>query len=372
MNRTRHVKRGDKFLPDVSLSELEQMRRKEPHGKTRTMLQAAVCRKKGETRSTISNGIGVTISTMHDWLLRLEEGGLERRHDRKSPGRPCRLSDAQMASLDKDIDKDPKESGFSRDTWTARLAGRHIMNAFGIKYSDSGALKLTRRMNFSVRGARLVPYNSATAEELEEYVEETVRQAKEHDRNGFKIVFLDFAGFADSPASRRGIRCRGGRDTIKTNYSKKTVKVAGALGKGTLDIQFHERANTESVTALLEYLRRKHGKVYAIMDNAGAHTSKDMERYIESTKGDVVRRFLPPRTPQHNSIEVEWREPKRALSATFFGGFDELQKKIRQLLRSGEVAIVKLIDYVFKAIGPQKGPWKKARYIPVEPPVCTA
>ena len=91
------------------------------------------------------------------------------------------------------------------------------------------------------------------------------------------------------------------------------------------------------------------------MDNAGAHTSQEMNRYIENTKGDVVRRFLPPRTPQHNSIEVEWRELKEALSATFFGGFDELQKRIRQLLRSGEVAIAKLIHYVFEAIGPHRG-----------------
>ena len=100
-----------------------------------------------------------------------------------------------------------------------------------------------------------MPYNSATAKDLAEYVEETVRQVREYDRNGFKIVFIDFAGFADSPASRRGIRRRGGRDTVKTNCSKKTVKVAGALGRGTLDIQFHESANTGSAKALLEHLR---------------------------------------------------------------------------------------------------------------------
>ena len=199
MDRSKRVKRGDGFLPDIGLPELEQLHRGEPHGKTRTMLQAAMRRKKGEILESISNAIGVAISTVHDWLLRLEEGGLERRHDRKSPGRPCRLSDEQWAALDRDIDKDPTESGFFRDTWTGRLVARRILNAFGIRYSDSGALKLTRRMNFSVRGVRPVPYNSATAKDLAEYVEETVRQVREYDRNGFKIVFIDFAGFADSP-----------------------------------------------------------------------------------------------------------------------------------------------------------------------------
>ena len=96
MNRARHVKRGDGFLRDVSLSELEQIRSGEPHGKAKAMLQAAIHRKKGETLDAIPKAIGVATGTMHDWLLRLEEGGLACRHDCKSPGRPRRsLSDAQ-------------------------------------------------------------------------------------------------------------------------------------------------------------------------------------------------------------------------------------------------------------------------------------
>ena len=139
MNLTMHVKRGDKFLPDVSLSELEQTHRNEPHGKTKTMLHVAIRRKKGDILDTISKAVGIATSTIHDWLSRLEEGGLERRHDYKSPGRPCRLSEAQKKSLDKDIDQDPTKSGFSRGTWTARLVARHILNMFGIRYGDSGS-----------------------------------------------------------------------------------------------------------------------------------------------------------------------------------------------------------------------------------------
>ena len=34
---------------------------------------------------------------------------------------------------------------------------------------------------------------------------------------------------------------------------------------GTLDIQFHEKANSESVIMLLEYLRRRYRKIFAIL-----------------------------------------------------------------------------------------------------------
>ncbi len=141
---------------------------------------------------------------------------------------------------------------------------------------------------------------------------------------------------------------------------------------GTLDIQFHEKANSESVIALLEYLRRRYRGIFVILDNAAAHTSAAMREYIGRAGGDVVLWFLPPRTPQHNSIEVEWREIKRAISEAFFGRFDKLQERIRQLLRSGEVPIVKILDYVLNAARNQKGPWKRARPMPVEPPECAS
>ena len=45
-------------------------------------------------------------------------------------------------------------------------------------------------MNFSVRTARPVPYNSATKEELEKYVSRTIETVKRHDEERFKILFL--------------------------------------------------------------------------------------------------------------------------------------------------------------------------------------
>ena len=152
-------------------------------------------------------------------------------------------------------------------------------------------------MNFSVRTARPVPYNSATKEELEKYVNGTVEAVKRHDGERFKILFLDIAGAVDSPASKRGIRRRGGRDTVPINHSKKSVKIVGALGMGTLDIQFHEKANSESVIALLEHLRRRYGRIFVILDNAAAHTSTAMREYIERAGGGVVLWFLPPAHP---------------------------------------------------------------------------
>ena len=117
---------------------------------------------------------------------------------------------------------------------------------------------------------------------------------------------------------------------------------------------------------LLEYLRYRYDKMFVILDSAAVHTGKQMDDCIKSTKGDVVLRFLPPRTPQHNPIEIQWREIRRAVADIFFGRLDELQKRIRQLLHSGEVSIVKLFGYMQDALKNQNGPWHPPRIIPVD------
>ena len=167
----------------------------------------------------------------------------------------------------------------------------------------------------------------------------------------------------DAPSSTRGIRVKGGKDTVTINFSKKSIKIIGALGPGTLDIQFHQKTDADGVIALLEYLRYRYGKVFVILDDTAAHTGRQMDDYIKSTKGDVVLWFLPPRTPQHNPIEIQWREIRRAATDIFFGGLDELQKRIRQLLHSGEVPIIKLFGYMQDALKNQNGPWHPPQII---------
>ena len=92
-----------------------------------------------------------------------------------------------------------------------------------------------------------------------------------------------------------------------------------------------------------------------------------MDRYIESMGDDVVRRFLLPRIPQHTPIEIRWREIRRAIADIFFGGFDKMQKRVRQLLRSVEVPIVKLIGYMLEATGNQRRSWKAVRPMSINP-----
>ena len=64
----------------------------------------------------------------------------------------------------------------------AKMVARAIQDRFGATYGPGGALKLTARVNFSVRKARPVPYNTASPGEIDAYVGNTIKAIRRHAR----------------------------------------------------------------------------------------------------------------------------------------------------------------------------------------------
>ena len=343
------VKRGEEYLPGMQLSELEETYRRERPGKSRDRLQAAVLRKRGRTLKEIARTVGRGISTVHRWLYRMEREGLERRHDTKSPGRPRLLSPEQERTIEGDLDGTPRDSGFERGSWNGRMVARRILERFGVPYSSRSAIRLAHRLGFSVRKPRPAPYNSATPEEQREFIKKGRATAARWRAEGRMVVAVDAATLRDSPVSRKGIRRRGGRETVPVNYSKQSIHMIGALGDGTLELQFHDNLTAASYVDLVKHLHRRYGKEGIIADNAGALTGRDMRKCLDDTGGDVEILHLPPHTPQLNPIEVEWREIKAAIADIFFGGLDKMRDAIRRMIRNGEIPIVRMFDWLLAA-----------------------
>ena len=288
MPHAERVRCGDGFLPGVSLQDLQEMRDGERDPKARTILQTAIHRRTGLSLDRIVGAIGFVCSTMYGWLARLAAGGIERRHDRKSPGRPCRLDERQRVQLDGIIRESPERSGFHSDMWISRMVTGCIWKVFGVRYSSSGTLKLTDRMGFSVRKRRPVPQNTAGREEIEMYVKGAARKIVSFHRRGHTLFCLDACTIVNSPAPRYGILPRGERDTTCTSRSRRGVHVLGALGSESVELDYPENLKSEGVIAFLGRLHQKHGRILVILDNAGIHKSRAMGKYTAKVKVEIT------------------------------------------------------------------------------------
>ena len=133
----------------------------------------------------------------------------------------------------------PQACGYARGNWTAGLLARRIMNCLGGKCGASGLPGLVSQMGYSVRKPQPVPYNSASPEEQAEFREATRRDQMEYRKRGYKVLCFDACAKTDSPSARRGIRTRGGSDTVSTNHSKKSIRCRGCWGgdAGSSDVQ---------------------------------------------------------------------------------------------------------------------------------------
>ncbi len=342
---------AEAFLPDVTLLELITAYRREPSGRSRDRLQAAVMRKRGRSQGRIAGRLGRAQSAVSCWLRRMAAEGIAGRHDRRIPGRPCRLSGEQGEEVRRDLLGEPADCGFERGTWTAGLLAAHILRKFGVRYGRDGALALARRPGFSVRRAGPVHHMTATAEGERRYVGETTEAITRHARDGYGVVCADASALENGSSHARGLRAVGGTETVRVNFSKKTMKMIGAVGADSRRLHFCERAGSDDLVVLLETLRRHHGRVFVILDNAGARKSERIREYPEGAKGAVVLWYLPPCTPQHNPVEVLWREIKRAVAGRYFeGGFDQMRWSIIRMISGGEVCVPRLFGYMLDAI----------------------
>lgn len=346
MSQTVKTKIGEDYLPEYSIEGLKYMASKLQYGKPKLRVQAAILRKEGYKISKISNVLGVCYTTVRDWLIRLAGEGMCRIHDKPSPGRPCNLTDDETEQLELVIQNGPQICGYDKGVWTAKNLAKHIQEKFGKTYSVSGLLKMVSRLGFSVRKPRPIPHNSATPQEQEKFKEEVYQEQIEYQKQGYVVCCFDACAKTNSPTAKRGIRVRGGTDTVSTNYSKKSVQMLGILGDHTLDMMFSNSYKSEDTIRILEHARKKYGRIYCVMDNAGANKSATVKNYVKSTNGDVVVRHTLPYTPQVNPIELQWSSIKGFADGIYFENFEKMQQYIKTALKSGQIPVVKLQKYL--------------------------
>ena len=302
--------------------------------------------KSDNTLGEICGIAGRAAGTIHGRLRRLKREGLGRRHDKKSPGRRRSLTPKQGGAIKEDLGKPPSESGFERGSWNSKMLAKLIRDKFGIVCSRRTALRVAGRLGFSTRKPRPAPCNSATAEEQAQFVREREGAIARWKAEGRAIPSIHGTTLRDSPVSRRGLRPRGGRDTVCTNYSRKSINLIGAPGDGTPGLRFHENLKADSYIALLEFARRRHKKIGVIADNAGALAGRAMKEYLQGTNGAVQMIHLRPRTPQLNPIETEWRGVRAATADTFFGSLDKMRDVIIRMLHNREMPVVKTLEWL--------------------------
>ena len=322
---------GTAFMPGVSEKRLEKAARKENDKCAKFRLLACLDRKKGHSIRKISRDLKTAYSTIRDWLLRMRDRGLKGRLNARPRGRRAGLPLQIIRTVRRRLKRSPKKCGFETGSWQMDMVTEMIRKEFGVTVRARTLRRWLRRIGFSWRKGRYVPYRSVSKESQEEFKREVGGGVPEaRGRHG--RLCRGRGRDPKVPEPRLRVEADWGREQVRASFSRESVRIFGAMSQGELRIKIAESANSETFREFLEEIRRDHPRLFMVLDNASYHKSKAVREYVESIGGDVELEFLPPYTPQLNPVETVWRDLKRRLAGRFFRLLDELKAAITAIL----------------------------------------
>ena len=166
------------FLPNVSMTRLRNMQKKEKDPKAGLRLVVCIQRKQGKTIMEISDGLNVPRSTVTDWLRNIGKSGLNKRHDIKNKGAACKLTKRQLKALDRDLEAGPAAVGLGAGAWTIPLIRTHIKKRFHIEYHTRSVWDLVNRMGFAYVKPRPRDVRGASDTEIKAFKKESSQDGR--------------------------------------------------------------------------------------------------------------------------------------------------------------------------------------------------
>lgn len=150
---------------------------------------------------------------------------------------------------------------------------------------------------------------------------------------------FDEVSFQLCPELKRVWAQKGSKPEGLFFWSKKKLHLTGALIDGKkLYYEWYDRLNS---TSFIEYMERfvatldPNKKYVFIFDNAPAHKSKMSKDFLKSLGKRFAIEFLPPYSPQLNTIESCWKIIKSEVTySNVFKSLEDLKKGVENFLEN--------------------------------------
>jgi transposase len=114
-------------------------------------LLAAQDLQRGLSQSQVARKFGVSRTTASRWRRAMSGRGLEGLRKRRAPGRPCRLTAEQLATVAEIYRSGPRAAGFDTERWTTARFAAAIQARFGVRYDPDHAGRIMYRLGLRER-----------------------------------------------------------------------------------------------------------------------------------------------------------------------------------------------------------------------------
>jgi transposase len=227
-----------------------------------------------------------------------------------------RLSDTQLAELERLLLQGAATHGWANELWTASRVAEMIRRHFGLSFPPEHVRKiLKRRLNWSSqRPQRQHPDGNDSAIALW-VAEDFPRILSEAARRNAYLAFVDETGFMLNPLVKRTFAPRGKTPVNRVTDPHGRISVIGAITVdpkrqrvGMVYNMLGDNANFRGPGVayfIRTFLTTLGGPVTILWDRITIHSCDEVERCLKGT-ADVVIEAFPPYAPKLNPADGIW------------------------------------------------------------------
>jgi len=133
---------------DLSALELRRTASREKNARAARRLLALALVMEGVDRESAARSCGMDRQTLRDWVHRYNAEGLNGLRNRKSSGRPSRLSEEQKAKLAELLEKGPDPKIHNVVRWRRRDLARELERLFGVKLQERSVGDILAKLGY--------------------------------------------------------------------------------------------------------------------------------------------------------------------------------------------------------------------------------
>jgi transposase len=259
----------------------------------------------------VASALGLHRKTVYGWLAKFREGGRDALVAKPVPGRPPKLSGAQIARLyEWIVGSDPAQFSFEFALWTREMVRQVIRREFQISLSVVSVGRLLRTMGLSPQRPLYRAYQQ-NPEAVQRWKDEQFPAIRTQAKaEGATIYFADEAGVRSDYHAGTTWAPVGRTPVVKATGARFSLNMLSAVSaQGALRFMIHE--GTVNATVFIEFckrlLRDADRPVYLVVDGHPAHRARATTEFVASTEGRLKLFLLPAYSPELNPDEWVWK-----------------------------------------------------------------
>lgn len=293
----------------------------------------------GESPELVARALGISRTTIYDWLALYRAGGWSALNARKRGGKNRKLDGKAMRWLYSTITlKNPMQMKFEFALWTCDMVRQLIKRKFGIALSRTSVNRLLVQMGMSAQRPLWRAYQQ-DPQKVEHWLKMEFPLIKKLARKaGADIYFGDEAGVRSDHHAGTTWSPRGVTPVVSTTGARFGFNMVSAVSpRGLLRFMIVDgKVNAEVFIEFCKRLLQGAGRpVFLIVDGHPSHKARKVTQWIAQQEGRLRLFLLPGYSPDLNPDELVWNGVKNhALGKLAHSDKPTMRKAATSYLRS--------------------------------------